>query len=558
MTSVHRDGNWQDKIALMPMDTIAQLTDYEVAMRDGVPMVLGIVSKRNADGSVRSVLATGTLDKNQKAQTLFTDIVASQPHIVAMKSGYFASALVVNDMGQTDVKLYRLTEAGTMVDMGLLGLGNRGVIDYKLIAPESADGIDGLAVIWKEMHKESEESTDQTGGVRTSVYGARIARSNDGYIYLSCPQKLIDQPENLIITYYDATFADNTLTAAVTVADFDNDGANVLQSQAQFANSVRCEHVELADRVKEGEDVVLSFQVFNEGYEAVDYLNINVNGRSTVKQVSILPGHSAEVTAPAPANADLASDLSFDITPYFSSAPMQARSFASAIRRAGVQKVKANRAGMGSIKLQVADMAVRKLAAVPDGDDVVAVTATVDNGSPMPMDASWSVKVGLYEDAMGKTLYRGTDVCTVPQSLLYSQEGNNTATVGFRVKGIAKPTTLYIVAHTVDGEGNVIEDQNPSNNVTAVNLFAEKTTVGIEKPVVVSTQEPFTVTSQTGGLLVEGVAEGAIIRVYNPLGQLLHWHEAQSGEKSHIVPLADRGTYLVTDGEHTKKVLYRK
>ena len=381
MASVHRDGNWQDKIALMPMDTIAQLTDYEVAMRDGVPMVLGIVSKRNNDGSVRSVLATGTLDKNQKAQTLFTDIVASQPHIVAMKSGYFASALVVNDMGQTDVKLYRLTEAGTLNDMGLLGLGNRGVIDYKLIAPESADGIDGLAVIWKEMHKESyhyfacsrckesEESTDQAGGVRTSVYGARIAKSNDGYIYLSCPQKLIDQPENLIITYYDATFADNTLTAAVTVADFDNDGANVLQSQAQFANSVRCEHVELADRVKEGEDVVLSFQVFNEGYEAVDYLNINVNGRSTVKQVSILPGHSAEVTAPAPANADLASDLSFDITPYFSSAPMQARSFASAIRRAGVQKVKANRAGMGSIKLQVADMAVRKLAAVPDGDE---------------------------------------------------------------------------------------------------------------------------------------------------------------------------------------------
>ena len=125
MTSVHRDGNWQDKIALMPMDTIAQLTDYEVAMRDGVPMVLGIVSKRNADGSVRSVLATGTLDKDQKAQTLFTDIVASQPHIVAMKSGYFASALVVNDMGQTDVKLYRLTEAGTLNDMGLLGLGNR-------------------------------------------------------------------------------------------------------------------------------------------------------------------------------------------------------------------------------------------------------------------------------------------------------------------------------------------------------------------------------------------------------------------------------------------------
>lgn len=557
MTSVHRDGNWQDKIALMPMDTIAQLTDYEVAMRDGVPMVLGIVSKRNADGSVRSVLATGTLDKNQKAQTLFTDIVASQPHIVAMKSGYFASALVVNDMGQTDVKLYRLTEAGTMVDMGLLGLGNRGVIDYKLIAPESADGIDGLAVIWKEMHKESEESTDQTGGVRTSVYGARIARSNDGYIYLSCPQKLIDQPENLIITYYDATFADNTLTAAVTVADFDNDGANVLQSQAQFANSVRCEHVELADRVKEGEDVVLSFQVFNEGYEAVDYLNINVNGRSTVKQVNILPGHSAEVTAPAPANADLASDLSFDITPYFSSAPMRARSFASAMRRAGAQKVKANRAGMGTIKLQVADMAVKKLAAVPDGDDVVAVTATVDNCSPMPMNASWSVKVGLYEDAMGRTLYRGTDVCTVPQSLLYSQEGNNTATVGFRVKGISKPTTLYIVAHTVDGEGNVIEDQNPSNNVTAVNLFAVKTTVGIEKPVA-SALAPFTVTSQSGGLLVEGVTDGAIIRVYNPLGQLLHWHEAQPGEKSHLVPLADRGTYLVTDGEHTKKVLYRK
>lgn len=297
--------------------------------------------------------------------------------------------------------------------------------------------------------------------------------------------------------------------------------------------------------------------MFNEGYEAVDYLNINVNGRSTVKQVSILPGHSAEVTAPAPANTDLASDLSFNITPYFSSAPMRARSFASAIRRARAQKVKANSSNMGTIKLQVTDMAVRKLATVPDGDDAVAVTATVDNCSPMPMDESWSVKVGLYEDAMGRTLYRGTAVSTVPQSQLYGHEGNNTATVGFSVKGISKPTTLYIVAHTVDEEGNVVEDQNPSDNATPVNLFAAKIPVGIEKPVV-SAQTPLTVTSHPGGLLVEGVPEGAIIRVYNPLGQLLHWHEVRNGEKSHLVPLAERGAYLVTDGEHTKKVLYRK
>lgn len=557
MASVRRAGEWQESVALMAMDTEVQLTDYEVAMRDSVPMVLGVVGKRNADGSVRSILATATLDKKQTAQTTVTDIVASQPHLVAMKSGYFASALVVNDMGQTDVKLYRVTEAGTLADMGLLGLGNRGVIDYKLIAPESAEGIDGLAVLWKEMRKESEEDTDEGGSVRTSVYGARIARSEDGYIYLSCPQKLIDQPENLIITYYDATFADNTLTAAVTVADFDNDGANVLQSKAQFANSVRCEHVELADQVREGEDVVLSFQVFNEGYEAVDYLDINVNGRSTVKQVSILPGHSAEVTAPAPANADLAADLSFDITPYFSSAPMRVRSFASAMRRAGAQKVQANRTGMGTLKLQVTDMAVRKLAAVPDGDYVVAVTATVDNCSPMPMDASWSVKVGLYEDATGRTLYPGTTVRTVPQSQLYSQEGNNTATVGFRVTGIAKPTTLYLVAHTVDEDGNVIEDQNPSDNVTAVNLFAVKDPVGIEEPAA-SVLAPFTVTSQPGGLLVEGLVEGAVVRVYNPVGQLLHWYEVRPGEKSHLVPLAERGAYLVTDGKHTEKVLYAK
>ena len=113
------------------------------------------------------------------------------------------------------------------------------------------------------------------------------------------------------------------------------------------------------------------------------------------------------------------------------------------------------------------------------------------------------------------------------------------------------------MAHTVDEEGNVIEDQNPSDNVTAVNLFAVKTTVGIEKPVV-SALAPFTVTSQSGGLLVEGVTDGAIIRVYNPLGQLLHWHEAQPGEKSHLVPLAERGAYLVTDGKRTEKVLYRK
>ena len=558
MTRVYQHGKWQDKVALIPMDSTFQLTDYAVAIRDSVPMVFGTIARRDANGSVRSILATATLDKEHTAQTTVSDIAASQPYLVGMKSGYFGSVLVANEMGQTDVKLYRITEAGTLSDMGLLGLNNRGVVDYKLIAPKSADGIDGLAVVWKEIKEVCDEATGEPLNVRTSVYAARIARSTDGYIYLSCPQKLIDQPDDLIITYYDATFTGNELTAAITVADFDTDGANVLQSTVEFTNSIRCVHADLADRIKEGEEVMFRFQVFNEGYEAIDYLQINIDGRNTTRQVNLLPGHSIEVTAPAPEKTNLNTELTFNIIPYFSSAPMRMRTFAKALQRVRGQKQESSNMEMGTIKVQVADFAVKELSIVPDGKYAMAVTATVDNKSPLPMDAAWNVKVGLYKDAMGKTLYPGTKVNTVTQSQLYGQNGNNTATVGFHVTGIEKPTTLYLVAHTIDREGNVVEDQNPSDNVAAVNLFATKMPVGMDAPTVSGTGASFTVTNQVQGLLVKGVTEGRTIRVFNAVGQLIHWHDIPPGISSYLVPLDAYGTYLVTDGRHTEKAVHTK
>ena len=213
---------------------------------------------------------------------------------------------------------------------------------------------------------------------------------------------------------------------------------------------------------------------------------------------------------------------------------------------------------MRTIKVQVADFAVKELSIVPDGKYAMAVTATVDNKSPLPMDAAWNVKVGLYKDAMGKTLYPGTKVNTVTQSQLYGQNGNNTATVGFHVTGIEKPTTLYLVAHTIDREGNVVEDQNPSDNVAAVNLFATKMPVGMDAPTVSGTGASFTVTNQVQGLLVKGVTEGRTIRVFNAVGQLIHWHDIPPGISSYLVPLDAYGTYLVTDGRHTEKAVHTK
>ena len=93
--------------------------------------------------------------------------------------------------------------------------------------------------------------------MKTAVYGARISQSDDGKVYISCPQKLLSQDDNLVITYYDAVFSGNKLTAAITVADDDTEGANVLTSEVTFDNSLKCEYAGLAANVEEGKDIIL-------------------------------------------------------------------------------------------------------------------------------------------------------------------------------------------------------------------------------------------------------------------------------------------------------------
>lgn len=487
VVSRQQDGAWTDPVALMATTPESQLTDYQLALIDGRPVAVGIVSSRRPDGTTRSQLATAMLSATGEPITSTTGMQAAQPQVAALSTNCYATALMPREDGSQDVRLFRITPAGTLADMGWLGLSQRPIIDYRLIAPESADGVDGLGIVWKESRRTATQADPTTSdGVLTQLYCARIAQSRDGEIYLSCPQKLIDQPSDLIVTYYDATLSGQTIAAAITLADFDTDGANVVRSTAEWANSVRCEYAQLDSRVQEGDEVQLAFQVFNEGYEAVDYLDINVGGRTTTRTVAILPGHSATVTAPAPREADLTQPLQFQITPYFSSQPLRARSLQEARQRAdgmpdvGI-RMRASRSGMGSVQLQVADMAVRLLSSTPTGEGTTIVAAAIDNRSPLPLQDDWTVEVGLYDDATALHPVQGCTPVQLPRSALYTTvdgtPARNSVPVTLTVPAQQAARTLYLAVRTLTAGGEEVDDQAPEDNVRPVSVFAASPTV---------------------------------------------------------------------------------
>ncbi len=541
---------------MMTIGARRQIADYSLAMADSVPMVVGTVIDTLADGNVRSRLTALTLSAERLPLEMPTTIEATQPQVVALGDGYYVGALTAAGNGNSDVRIMRLSAKGEFTDMGALGLDRRGLVDFKLIAPQSASGLDGLAVVWKEAQREYTDYANDIYTMKTAVYGARLSLSDEGLIYLSCPQKLLSQDDNLIVTYYDAVFADNKLTAAITVADDETEGASVLESEVTFENSIKCEYAGLASTIEEGKDVYLDFVVMNEGYEAVDYVDIDVNGKVTTAKVSLMPGHSVDVTAAAPADTDFDQPLNFSMTPYFVSSPLAVRSLAKAKERAArmpavARRMASTQSGMGQLKVNVVDVAVRTLSTAPAADGGNTVVAAVDNLSPVKLDDGWQVRVGLFRDAAGTQLVADNCVVTLPASALRTADGNNTATVSFDVKDVESTTTLYVVAHTIDEASRVVTDQTLYNNMSPVPVYVSEETSSIAKNKVEETPK-FTVRNTDNGIMVSGVAVGDNLRVYSPSGQLVNWTVAQHADTELLVP--GHGVYIVTNGRQNETV----
>ncbi len=566
-TAGHLDGDllvafndgqgWSDQPqTMMALSARRQIADYSLAMADSIPMVVGTVIDSLPDGNVRSRLTALTLSDQRLPLEMPTTIEATQPQVVALGNGYYVGALVTSANGQADVQLLRLTSRGEFTDAGMLGLDCRGLVDFKLIAPQSASGLDGLAVVWKEAQREYTDYENDVFTMKTAVYGARISQSPEGTVYLSCPQKLLSQDDNLVVTYYDAVFADNKLTAAITVADDETEGATVLESSVTFENALKCEYAGLANTVEEGKDAVLGFVVMNEGYEAIDYVDIDVNGKVTTVKVNLMPGHSTEVTATAPADTDLDQPIDFNITPYFAASPLAARSLAQARARAArmpavARRMADTRSGMGQLQVRVSDVAVRTLSTARAADGSNTVVVAVDNLSPVTLADGWQVRAGLFRDAAGTQLVADNCVATLPVSALRDADGNNTATVSFAVSDVETTTTLYVVAHTVDADGRVVSDQNLSDNMAPVPVFVSGVPSSVAKNTVETTAR-FTVRNTDSGILASGVKPGDNLRVYTPLGQLVNWTEAQQTDTELKVP--GHGVYIVTNGRQNETI----
>ena len=476
-----------------------------------------------------------------------TNIEGSYPQIIGLGGEkYLGAVLVNNGQSKSDIRLLNVSGHGGLQDLGFLGLGNRDIVDFRLIAPDGATSIDGTAVLWRESKSDSE------GGVENTLYAARLGIDSDGRIYPSCPAVLLSQKDGIDITYYDARINGLEVVAAVNVTDLETAGAHIIEARHTFENTVKCEYAGISGDVIKDTDIPLTFVVMNEGYQPIDFVGLTVNGTESDHVVSIRPGYSAKITASAPAETDLTKPIDFSITPAFTTSVSRVRS-ADASRRA-IRKQKNAPKTSNSLSASIVDMAVDLISVNSDDTGNTKVVAQVTNDSPYSLNPDYSVKVGVYEDAMG-TVLLGTPV-TVPATDLVSAKGNDAKNIVLNIDAVEKPAVYYVVAHTIDSKGNVVYDQKDLNNFKNLAVYPlDKGPSAIPDIKKEEKQEDntFTVVRNADGFLASELTPGVVLRVYNVSGQLVRWYDVKTTTQQ--INLSNPGIYLITDGKSTKKVV---
>lgn len=525
-----------------------EVTDYAIAMNDTKPVALIAVNDETKTKTIIGSLVNNEVSGNTiSAVVATTNIEGSYPQIIGLGGEkYLGAVLVNNGQSKSDIRLLNVSGHGGLQDLGFLGLGNRDIVDFRLIAPDGATSIDGTAVLWRESKSDSE------GGVENTLYAARLGIDSDGRIYPSCPAVLLSQKDGIDITYYDARINGLEVVAAVNVTDLETAGAHIIEARHTFENTVKCEYAGISGDVIKDTDIPLTFVVMNEGYQPIDFVGLTVNGTESDHVVSIRPGYSAKITASAPAETDLTKPIDFSITPAFTTSVSRVRS-ADASRRA-IRKQKNAPKTSNSLSASIVDMAVDLISVNSDDTGNTKVVAQVTNDSPYSLNPDYSVKVGVYEDAMG-TVLLGTPV-TVPATDLVSAKGNDAKNIVLNIDAVEKPAVYYVVAHTIDSKGNVVYDQKDLNNFKNLAVYPlDKGPSAIPDIKKEEKQEDntFTVVRNADGFLASELTPGVVLRVYNVSGQLVRWYDVKTTTQQ--INLSNPGIYLITDGKSTKKVV---
>lgn len=489
VTSPLGEGNWTTPIRLTATSPSGQVKDYALATGGERPIVIASTPSVDADGNVNAPTSLYTVNANGGVRRQSLGIQGAQHQIVAVYAPgetttrhFVASSLVaVDDKGTTDIQLFdiTLTPDGNIrhSSLGRLGLNRYRILSYRLVSPKhGATGVDGLGIIWNQHEQDNtdDETLDATPYNRT--YVARINRRGD-YIYLSHAAQALEFEDDMSVADmtaymdFDTSLNCPVVTAAFCIGETQVDGAStaaeIIEKKISLNNEIEWleEKSGLANIIDRKNGTEIKLTVRNIGLHTIRNFTVKMAGMTFDIPVNVAPSVAKTLTVKLPAKTDFSADVPFTILADF---------YDIDITDPGDEGTKTETVSVsGTFRVNVVDFVSGVTANRYDAAtkrDVVVLS--VSNLSPMALKPGNSVKVSLFTDALGDTQYPGVATYTIPASELYNATTGRglVKTVSFYVPAPAARTTVYAICRTVDSDGNVVFDQNSTNNMAMVSL----------------------------------------------------------------------------------------
>lgn len=482
-------GTWTRPTAIVGTSPDSQVKDYAIATGGGRPIVMASIPSIAEDGTTSAPTYLLTANELGISRRTSLGIEGAQHQLVAVYENgakttnhFIASSLInVGDEGKTDIQLFDITiDANGSFrhsSLGKLGLDNYKILSYRLVSPKNgATGVDGLGIIWNQHEQENTDDETLDAVAYNRTYVARINRRNN-YIYLSHSAQALNLNDDETVADmtaymdYDDTRDCPIVTAAFCVGETQVDGAStaayIIEKKVSLNNEIQWlqDFTGLSDIIDKKNGTEIKLGVRNIGLHTIKKFTVEMAGQTFEQTANVAPSDRTTITVKLPSSTNFDNDIPFTITADFYDIDVT-DPYDNGVST-GASSVN------GSFKINVVDMCTSLTLNRLDKEakkNVVAIS--ISNLSPMALKAGNSVKVSLFTDALGDTQYENVATYTIPANLLYNAEQHRglVNTVHFFVNAPAKRTTVYAICQTVDKDGNVVFDQNSSNNMTMVSL----------------------------------------------------------------------------------------
>ena len=513
MLSRYNGTEWSEPMEIMRLNRRNVPIDYQMTIKnnggggvepDSILVVMTLKQDINNDSTpARLAFVSVTYDYEQykyKTHTRYTRIAANKPQLVRVldpKSFYhfdgedpiiydgtnLLAYLVQRDDGDGELSsrdlvltsLYMNGEPTGKIN-GLLGMDNRTVNDYRLVADVNARSIADVGLVWSQSDQELISNSDgtQTANIKNRLYTSKMC-SHEKHLYFSTPVEVATMPDDVSLASMDGYLDGLNMRVAYCVTN-DEDGGAVLESDVPFDNAIDHKISYNPYNVSSSQLIPVTVTVVNNGFEPIKDIELTLGDEVTNHDILLMPQESIDLSADYTVTDDFNGTINYDVQASFIAGNSNALRVPGKGRR-GAKMVAPRRTisqeGTQQNVRQV-DIALKMLSKKTDANGVTTIMAEVNNASLLPLASDMKVKVGLYNSPV---VYANTAAFaeqTLNAAALYdaTEKQNKVQIVTLTVDQPDFDQMLYLCTVPMAGTEEV-KDVKPTNNVLPVNLVGK-------------------------------------------------------------------------------------